>query len=98
MGTYTIKGEDLDVQRVVVNGREYDVDPDTNTLLDRRQTPQDGIRLNADERRQLQLRRLCEKYLTTSERLVREGYLDAQGRLTSSGRLLADVLLADTND
>ncbi len=91
---------DLDTSQVVINGRQYDVDPDTETLVDRREKPR-GVSLTKDERRVLVALRVLLAD-TGSSRLVfaslRDlGLVTANGILTSEGRLLADVLLSSAN-
>lgn len=83
----------------VINGRTWQIGPD-GTLLDRRRTPQDGIRLNHGERVVLQLVRICGRLPLgeIQDSLLRMGYITEQGTPTSSGRLMADILLADPND
>ncbi len=84
---------------VVVNGRTWEIGAD-GTLKDRRETPQDGLRLNRSERQVLQLIRRCGQLRLPeiTRVLMDEGYILACGVLTSAGERLADVLLADTND
>lgn len=87
------------LETVKVNGRRWQVGRD-GTLLDRRDTPQDGIRLNRSERTSLQLVRICGR-LPLGEipsSLLEHGYVTDDGRATTVGAVLADVLLADAAD
>lgn len=78
------------MSEATVNGRKYEVGED-GTLLDRRETRQDGIKLNAAERVTLQLMRMCDMPATNAK-LEARGLIDEQG-LTAEGKILADVLL-----
>lgn len=98
---YSLKGADLEHQserpKAVIEDRVYDVDPDTQTLVDRRKKPR-GVTLTRDERFILATRRLMDypnrvKELCDSMR--RSGLLTATGQMTPEGRLLADCVLLE---
>ena len=82
----------MEPRTVEIDGHEWEVGED-GTLRDRRTGP----RLERRERLYRQLMRLCGsagEVGPVHHRLVQEGLMDALGRLTPEGKLLADVLLS----